>query len=193
VKSRGFYAGVQIDGTVITERKDANAVFYGSKVPVEAILHGSVPAGSWQPHVNRLIAVVRGAQGNMPTTHNQAGPSQAGPAGQYGYPPGAGAHAIPYGGPAGQGSYPGQQSASGVASATQGMQQMHLGSSQPSQPGMSKAQEAAAESAANHPTEPPPPGYDDHEYQPASDELPPAYVGDGQTHPGTGDSKSEYH
>jgi lipid-binding SYLF domain-containing protein len=46
VKSRGFYAGVQVDGTVVTERKDANAAFYGQKLSVQQILRGEVPSHS---------------------------------------------------------------------------------------------------------------------------------------------------
>src|ERR1700753_3404502 len=37
LKSRGFYAGVQVDGTIIIERSDENARFYGRTVPVAAI------------------------------------------------------------------------------------------------------------------------------------------------------------
>lgn len=60
VKSRGFYAGVQVDGTVITERKDANAVFYGRQVTVQQILKGEVPA---PPAVHGLFEVLKGAEG----------------------------------------------------------------------------------------------------------------------------------
>ncbi|OAA65634.1 DUF500 domain containing protein [Niveomyces insectorum RCEF 264] len=43
-KSRGFYAGVQADGTVIVARPDANAAFYGQRgITVEQILSGAVP------------------------------------------------------------------------------------------------------------------------------------------------------
>ncbi|KAH7320631.1 hypothetical protein B0I35DRAFT_322360, partial [Stachybotrys elegans] len=42
VTSRGFYAGVQIDGTAIVERREANAAFYGQPVPVAQILQGKV-------------------------------------------------------------------------------------------------------------------------------------------------------
>ncbi|GAP92792.1 putative duf500 domain-containing protein [Rosellinia necatrix] len=43
VKSRGFYAGVQADGTVIVPRVDANVAFYGeSGITVERILKGQV-------------------------------------------------------------------------------------------------------------------------------------------------------
>ena len=46
VKGRGLFAGVQVDGTVITERKEANAAFYGRHVSVEQILSGAaLPAG----------------------------------------------------------------------------------------------------------------------------------------------------
>ncbi|ETN36819.1 uncharacterized protein HMPREF1541_07806 [Cyphellophora europaea CBS 101466] len=42
VKTRGLYAGVQIDGTVVSQREDANAAFYGEKVTVQQILRGEV-------------------------------------------------------------------------------------------------------------------------------------------------------
>lgn len=42
LKSRGFYAGVQLDGTVIIERTDENERFYGEKVSVANILAGKV-------------------------------------------------------------------------------------------------------------------------------------------------------
>lgn len=64
VKSRGLYAGWQIDGTVVTERKDANAAFYGTRVSVEEILKGNVPAGgSWNIYASQLHAVIKGAEG----------------------------------------------------------------------------------------------------------------------------------
>jgi lipid-binding SYLF domain-containing protein len=42
VKSRGFYAGAQLDGTVIVERNDENARFYGQQLPIGEILKGNV-------------------------------------------------------------------------------------------------------------------------------------------------------
>ncbi|KAI8624732.1 hypothetical protein F5Y19DRAFT_467585 [Xylariaceae sp. FL1651] len=43
MKSRGFYAGVQADGTVIIPRPDANGAFYGQRgITVEKILKGEV-------------------------------------------------------------------------------------------------------------------------------------------------------
>jgi lipid-binding SYLF domain-containing protein len=40
LKSRGFYAGVQVDGTIVIERTDENEVFYGERIGVADILAG---------------------------------------------------------------------------------------------------------------------------------------------------------
>ncbi|KAF1809615.1 DUF500-domain-containing protein, partial [Eremomyces bilateralis CBS 781.70] len=62
LKSRGFYAGVQIDGTVVVERTDANAEYYGQeKISVKEILAGNVPV---QEGSRRLIATLKAAQGD---------------------------------------------------------------------------------------------------------------------------------
>lgn len=49
MKSRGLYAGVQIDGTFIIARNDENARLYGERLPVSDILAGRLrnhaPAG----------------------------------------------------------------------------------------------------------------------------------------------------
>jgi len=61
MKSRGLYLGVQIDGTFIVERSDANAKFYGERIPVTEILAGrvqNVPAGT-----NALMEVAKAAEG----------------------------------------------------------------------------------------------------------------------------------
>ncbi|SPO34746.1 related to YSC84 - protein involved in the organization of the actin cytoskeleton [Pseudozyma flocculosa] len=44
IKSKGFYAGVQLDGTVVLKRDDANTRFYGSPLPVKDILEGRLQA-----------------------------------------------------------------------------------------------------------------------------------------------------
>ncbi|KAF5588096.1 YSC84-like protein [Fusarium pseudocircinatum] len=61
VKSRGFYVGAQIDGTVITTRDKANEDFYGVEVPVAFILRGEIPAGGpmWSEGYWRLNNVLR--------------------------------------------------------------------------------------------------------------------------------------
>lgn len=74
VKSRGFFVGAQVDGTVIIERPDANGAFYGEKgIKPERILRGDVVSrpgelaedGSrmWPDGAARLMAVIKDAEG----------------------------------------------------------------------------------------------------------------------------------
>ncbi|KAL7967642.1 hypothetical protein HDV63DRAFT_104700 [Trichoderma sp. SZMC 28014] len=69
VKSRGFYAGIRIDGTVVAERKDANAAFYGQSVSVDQILKGQVPPqgppGMWPAGAHTLFGVLKGAEAGV--------------------------------------------------------------------------------------------------------------------------------
>lgn len=69
VKSRGFYAGIRVDGTVVVERKEANAAFYGAHVSVEQIIKGQVPPaaqggapGMWPAGAQSLLASLRNAE-----------------------------------------------------------------------------------------------------------------------------------
>ncbi|KAK3723181.1 hypothetical protein LTR37_001904 [Vermiconidia calcicola] len=62
MKSRGFYAGVQIDGTVIIERTDENERFYGQRIPVKEILAGKVTRPPFE--VRRLLETIKAAQGD---------------------------------------------------------------------------------------------------------------------------------
>lgn len=62
LKSRGFYAGVQIDGTVIVERTDENERFYGYRLGVEDILAGKVRRPPRE--VKMLADTVKAAQGD---------------------------------------------------------------------------------------------------------------------------------
>jgi lipid-binding SYLF domain-containing protein len=70
VKSRGFYAGVQIDGTVVTERKEANAEFYGENVSVDQILKGDVSPQEdhklWPGGAKVLVDALNRAQDRKP-------------------------------------------------------------------------------------------------------------------------------
>jgi lipid-binding SYLF domain-containing protein len=72
MKSRGLYAGVQIDGTFIIERRDENARYYGESIPVRGILAGqvqNVPAGT-----KLLMEVIKSAGGR--TNANQGAVSE---------------------------------------------------------------------------------------------------------------------
>ncbi|KAJ9271144.1 hypothetical protein DTO212C5_2802 [Paecilomyces variotii] len=62
MKSRGIYAGVQVDGTIILERNDENERFYGEKLRVHDILAGKVrhPPDS----LKMLMQTIKSAQGD---------------------------------------------------------------------------------------------------------------------------------
>lgn len=62
LKSRGFYAGVQVDGTVVIERTDENERFYGQKIGVADILAGKA---RHPPHeIKMLMETVKSAEGS---------------------------------------------------------------------------------------------------------------------------------
>ncbi|CAG1970551.1 hypothetical protein SNK03_006247 [Fusarium graminearum] len=61
LKSRGFYAGVQVDGTVIIERTDENARFYGQEgIGVADVLAGKVEP---PPETKMLMETLKAAEG----------------------------------------------------------------------------------------------------------------------------------
>ncbi len=62
LKSRGFYAGVQVDGTVIIERTDENERFYGQRIPVVDILAGKVRHPPYE--IKMLMETIKAAQGD---------------------------------------------------------------------------------------------------------------------------------
>ncbi|KAF2200268.1 DUF500-domain-containing protein [Delitschia confertaspora ATCC 74209] len=62
LKSRGFYAGIQIDGTIVIERTDENERFYGERIGVADILAGK--ARHPPPEIKGLIETIKAAQGD---------------------------------------------------------------------------------------------------------------------------------
>ncbi|KAI4128881.1 MAG: hypothetical protein LQ338_002511 [Usnochroma carphineum] len=62
LKSRGFYAGVQVDGTVIIERTDENERFYGERIKVADILAGKARHPPYE--IRTLMATIKAAQGD---------------------------------------------------------------------------------------------------------------------------------
>ncbi|KAF9878679.1 duf500 domain protein [Colletotrichum karsti] len=173
VKSRGFYAGVQVDGTVVTERKDANAAFYGQKVSVDQIVRGQVPpqgpAGMWPGGAHALYEALRTAEAQQalpdanlppPAPIPATGPATGAATGQA--PPGYGAppHQAQYGGHA-EGAPPGYGQQPQYASHAGGP----LGSHPP--------QGGPTASGA------------------LGDEQLPGYVDDGVPRPGVGDHKGQ--
>jgi lipid-binding SYLF domain-containing protein len=62
IKGRGFYAGVQLVGTVIIERCDENERFYGERIPAADILAGKVRRPPLT--VSSLMETLKAAQGD---------------------------------------------------------------------------------------------------------------------------------
>lgn len=65
-KSKGLYAGVVLDGTLMIERSDENERFYGRKIKAADLIKGNVrrPAGGWgDGGVDRLVAAIEVAEG----------------------------------------------------------------------------------------------------------------------------------
>jgi lipid-binding SYLF domain-containing protein len=62
IKSRGFYAGLQLDGTIILERTDENERFYGERIGVKDILAGNVRHPPYE--IRRLMETLKSAQGD---------------------------------------------------------------------------------------------------------------------------------
>lgn len=61
MKSRGFYAGIQVDGTIMIERTDENERFYGQKLPAIDILAGKVRHAP--PEIKMLMETLKAAEG----------------------------------------------------------------------------------------------------------------------------------
>ncbi|KAK4237177.1 hypothetical protein C8A03DRAFT_34868 [Achaetomium macrosporum] len=220
VKSRGLFAGVQIDGTVIAEREGANAKFYGQPVPVAKILKGEVPArgppGMWPDAAKGLFEVLKGAEGwrgqqqgrpVSPVSPGLVGDIRTGAVPHSGAAAGTGTPPS-YGPPAGTGAPPSTwvpPPPTGVPDVTAGMQNLSVGSSSaagagpstgpsyppsPTDAASAKAAEAAAEVAHSEHLPPPPPMYSELH---GDQDLPPAYVED-ERYPHAGqDSKTGRH
>jgi len=62
LKSRGFYAGVQIDGTVIIERTDENERYYSEKLSAQEIMAGKVRHPPLE--LRTLMETLKAAQGD---------------------------------------------------------------------------------------------------------------------------------
>ncbi|EPE08350.1 las seventeen-binding protein [Ophiostoma piceae UAMH 11346] len=222
IKSRGIYAGVKVDGTVVNERQSANTAFYGSSVPVASILRGEVPHtgnGAWKASAQTLLDTIRAAEAlGVPAAGTAFAPATAAATPQYQYQqPEAWANAAPatvfhpdnsaypQAPPAAAGGYhTTEEDVTSTYVKGEPLAARTTAGSAPvptTTPAYSKAQEAAAESASaraatTEGSGPPPPEYSE---GPAfsgessgHNDLPPAY--DHSTDaPSTGDSKTGRH
>lgn len=63
-KAKGLFGGISIEGSVIVERQDANALAYGSNVSSKMLLSGAVPPPPWAEElINTLQTHTGGIEG----------------------------------------------------------------------------------------------------------------------------------
>ena len=66
-RSRGLYGGLTVDGTIVKEKPDANADFYGCKITAAQILKGQVQRQEgpnyWPAGAQQLGEILRVAEG----------------------------------------------------------------------------------------------------------------------------------
>ncbi|KIK99926.1 hypothetical protein PAXRUDRAFT_30177 [Paxillus rubicundulus Ve08.2h10] len=63
-KTRGLFGGVSIEGSVIVERKDANALAYNQDVTSKMLLSGAVPCPDWALPLVKTLESCTGIPGN---------------------------------------------------------------------------------------------------------------------------------
>ncbi|KAF2116971.1 hypothetical protein BDV96DRAFT_571341 [Lophiotrema nucula] len=76
VKSKGFYAGAQLDGTIIIERGDENERFYGQKASAADVLAGKVPAPAQAAGLYQVLAAAAGRPTSQDKIPQGLGPSE---------------------------------------------------------------------------------------------------------------------
>ncbi|KAJ5775329.1 uncharacterized protein N7511_000340 [Penicillium nucicola] len=77
MKSKGLYAGVAVDGTIIIERTDENERFYGQRLSVNDILAGKVRHPPYE--LETLMQTLKAAQGDTDVNEEALPPPGATP------------------------------------------------------------------------------------------------------------------
>jgi lipid-binding SYLF domain-containing protein len=54
-RSKGLFAGLSLDGTVLEQNKDDMVAEYGSPIPFDTVLHGATPV---PPNATRFVSTV---------------------------------------------------------------------------------------------------------------------------------------
>ncbi|KAF7976509.1 hypothetical protein HWV62_6317 [Athelia sp. TMB] len=62
-KSKGFYAGIAMDGTIVVERRDENERFYGRKIRAGDLIKGGAPRPASTDVLVRTIEMAEGKKG----------------------------------------------------------------------------------------------------------------------------------
>lgn len=93
MKSRGLYAGAQVDGTIIVERVDENERFYNGRYSVDEILAGKIRHPPFE--VRPLLQTVKAAQGDSDVDENAIPSPGQTPGDMQVLPPGSATFGIP--------------------------------------------------------------------------------------------------
>lgn len=75
-KSKGFYAGVQLDGSIVIERSDENERFFDRKIKAAQILSGEVPRPSQAEGLYQVLAAAEGRDTRRDRIPAGLGPSE---------------------------------------------------------------------------------------------------------------------
>ena|ERR1700722_12935136 len=74
-KTRGLFGGISIEGSVIVERQDANAMAYHSNVTAKALLSGEVERPEWASALTKTIQSCTGMPGSRQWVDDTRRPS----------------------------------------------------------------------------------------------------------------------
>jgi hypothetical protein len=84
-KTRGLFGGVSLEGSVIVERQDANALAYGKEsISVKALLSGAIPPPQWAQPLVVTLQSCTGMPGGREWVHDS--PATLSPAAERGDP-----------------------------------------------------------------------------------------------------------
>jgi len=75
-KSKGFYAGVQLDGSVVIERGDENERFFDRRISAAQIMDGEVPRPTQAEGLYQVLAAAEGRDTRRDRIPKGSGPSE---------------------------------------------------------------------------------------------------------------------
>ena len=76
-KTRGLFGGISLEGTVIVEREDANALAYNSPVTAKMLLGGMVDPPEWAMPLIKTLEACTGMPGGRPWIDDDTRPSHS--------------------------------------------------------------------------------------------------------------------
>jgi len=77
-KTRGLFGGVSIEGSIIVERQDANALAYQQNVTAKMLLSGAVPCPEWASSLVKTLEACTGLPGTRKWINDRGEDKQSG-------------------------------------------------------------------------------------------------------------------